>query len=78
MQKFYSQRQEMQIPQENTYKGLEIMRNFDAEFEILSKNYIINKKNELTKYIKKHDFKIFMIYRIVLAVIVLLYLLIGV
>ena len=44
MQKFYSQRQEMQIPQENTYKGLEIMRNFNAEFEILSKNYIINKK----------------------------------
>ena len=32
----------------------------------------------LLKYIKKHDFKIFMIYRIALAVIVLLYLLIGV
>ena len=31
----------------------------------------------LLKYIKKHDFKIFMIYRIALAVIVLLYLLIG-
>lgn len=55
MQQFYSQRPEMQIPQENTYKRLEIMRNLDAEFKTLSKNYLINKKNELIKYIKKHD-----------------------
>lgn len=46
---------QMQIPQENTYTGLNIMSDFDKEFDELSKNYNIHNENHVKVFIKKHE-----------------------
>ena len=43
MRQNYSQRLEMQIPQENTYVGLANTTNMDQELENLSKDYELHK-----------------------------------
>ncbi len=55
MQNNNSTRLEMQIPQENTYTGLNIESNFDVEFNELSKNYKIHNKSNVKLFIKKHE-----------------------
>jgi hypothetical protein len=55
MRQNYSQRLEMQIPQENTYVGLANTRNMNQELENLSKDYILRKIDELKDYMKKDD-----------------------
>lgn len=51
----FSQRLEMQIPQENAYTGMKIMKNFDEKFEELSKNYSLHNVKQLKTFIKKHE-----------------------
>lgn len=53
MQKNYSQGLEMQIPQENTYTGLENSVNLNNELEELSKKYHLRRVEELKAYIVK-------------------------
>lgn len=53
MQQNYSQRLEMQIPQENAYIGIINTRNIDADLEELSKNYTLRKTDELKEYLQK-------------------------
>ncbi|MBQ6218481.1 MAG: hypothetical protein IJJ47_02000 [Methanosphaera sp.] len=55
MQQNYSQRFQMQIPQEHIYTGLEMMGNFDAEFEKLSKNYTVQNGAKVKNFIKQHE-----------------------
>lgn len=55
MQQNYSQRLQMQIPQENTYTGLETIRNFNTEFEKLSKNYTIHNGAKVKSFINQHE-----------------------
>ena len=55
MQQNYSQKLEMQIPQENIYTGLEIMGNFNAEFEKLSENFTVHNKSKVKHFIKQHE-----------------------
>ena len=55
MQRNYSQRFQMQIPQEHIYTGLEMMGNFDAEFEKLSKNYTVQNGAKVKNFIKQHE-----------------------
>ena len=55
MQQNYSQRLEMQIPQENTYTGLENSLNLNYELEKLSKKYNLRRVNELKEYIVKDE-----------------------
>lgn len=55
MRQNYSQRLEMQIPQENTYIGLANTTNMDQELDNLSKDYTIRKIGELKEYMKKDD-----------------------
>jgi hypothetical protein len=55
MKQNYSQRLEMQIPQENTYVGLANTTNMDQELENLSKDYELRKIDELKEYMKKDD-----------------------
>ncbi|MEE1149730.1 hypothetical protein [Methanobrevibacter sp. UBA212] len=54
MQQNYSQRLEMQIPQENTYTGLTKTKNMDKELANLSKDYNILKIDELKEYLEKN------------------------
>ena len=54
MHQNYSQRLEMQIPQENMYTGLENVAEID-ELEKLSKNYTLRKTNELKEYMEEHN-----------------------
>ena len=55
MQKNYSQGLEMQIPQENTYTGLENSVNLNNELEELSKKYHLRRVEELKAYIVKDN-----------------------
>ena len=55
MQRNFSKRLEMQIPQENTYARLEILPDFNKEFEKLSKDYTLRKPNELKEYLKQDE-----------------------
>ena len=51
----YSQKLEMQIPQENIYTGLEIKPTIDEELKELSKYYSFRKINNLKEYLKKDE-----------------------
>lgn len=53
MQKYFTQRQEIQIPQERPHVNLNV-NNFDEEIEKLSKNYTIHRKEEVKEFIKIH------------------------
>ncbi len=44
----------MQIPQENVFTGLEIMKDFDKRFEELSNNYTLHDVEKLKTFIKEH------------------------
>ena len=55
LQQNYSQRLEMQIPKENTYQRLGIMKNFDNDFAKLSNNYEIHEIDKVKSFIKKHE-----------------------
>ena len=55
MPKNYSQGLEMQIPQENTYTGLENSVNLNNELEELSKKYHLRRVEELKAYIVKDN-----------------------
>ena len=55
MQKNYSPRLEMQIPQEHAYIGLVNTPNIDAELNKLSKNYTLRKVDELKEYFGKDE-----------------------
>ena len=54
MKQYLSQKLEMQIPQENVFTGMEIMKDFDKRFEELSKNYNIRKKEALRSYLEEN------------------------
>lgn len=53
MQQNFSQRLQMQIPQENTYTGIKIM-SFNERFKELSDNYTICKESKLKEFIEEH------------------------
>lgn len=53
MQQNFSQRLQMQIPQENTYTGIKIM-SFNERFNELSDNYTICKESKLKEFIEEH------------------------
>lgn len=55
MKQNYSQRLEMQIPQGNVYLGRNTMKNFEDNFNKLSKNYEIHDSNKIKCFIKKHE-----------------------
>lgn len=55
MQEEYSQRLQMQIPQENRYIGIANTPNMDSELEKLSKNYNIRKISKLKEYLEKNE-----------------------
>lgn len=54
MNQNYSQRLVMQIPQENTYTGLENSLNINQEINKLSKDYKLRKISELKEYLTKN------------------------
>ena len=54
MNQNYSQRLVMQIPQENTYTGLENSLNINREINKLSKDYKLRKISELKEYLTKN------------------------
>ncbi len=56
MQRNFSKRLEMQIPQENTYARLEILPDFNKEFEKLSKDYTLRKPIKLPRLVEAVDF----------------------
>lgn len=53
MQQNFSQRLQMQIPQENTYTGIKIM-SFNDRLKELSDNYTICKESKLKEFIEEH------------------------
>ena len=55
MKQNFSQRLEMQIPQEKTYFGHVNTPNIDEELEKLSKNYTLRKINELKEYLTMNE-----------------------
>lgn len=55
MKQFLFQKQEMQIPYENAFSGMEIMNDFDKKFRELSKNYNLHNVKKLKTFIKEHE-----------------------
>lgn len=55
MQNYYSQRLEMQIPQENSYPAVTFDSDFDREFDKLSKDYTIHDIGDVKSFIEEHE-----------------------
>lgn len=55
MKRIYSQRLEMQISKENNFTSPTIAKNFDDEFNDLSKHYTLENSYEIKNFIKKHE-----------------------